>query len=59
MARTVTNTRVVDNDTGNTIARIRVIGNGNVELTTPNGEVIGTCKDTAPAILFHLQLSGY
>lgn len=57
--RTVTETRVVDDETGNTIARIRVIDNGNVELTTPNGEVIGTCKDNAMAILLHLQVSGY
>lgn len=57
--RNVTETRVVDSETGNTIARIRTIGNGNVQLTTPNGEVIGTCADSAMAILLHLQIAGY
>lgn len=59
MGRTVTETRVVDNETGRTIARVRAIGKGRAELTTPDGAVIGTCKDEPQSILLYLQISGF
>lgn len=58
--RTVQTKRVIDNDTGRTIATIHPLpGDTHVELRTPDGDVIGTALDTNGAILFHLQISGY
>lgn len=59
MARTVTNTRVVDNDTGNTIAWIENDTANSCVLTHPNGKVIGNVfPDDAPTILLFLQIAG-
>lgn len=62
MSRTVMTKRVVDNDTGSTVATIHpdpMLSDNYVELRTPDGKMIGTCLDTAPAILLYLQVNGY